>query len=112
MVLKNSVAKIFDSKPRQWGLRGDPYLWRALQQLFVSIPLPCSKETFTEHFDEFFQEITNHSLHDHEEFFIDRFSHGGMSSGYISPKYWRKHTLPFLIDNLYKENNHLQENDE
>ena len=28
------VSEIFKEKPRYWGLRGDPYLWKAMEEHF------------------------------------------------------------------------------
>jgi len=41
-----SVSIIFKSKPKRWGLRGDPYLWDELEKNFSTILFPCSKECF------------------------------------------------------------------
>ena len=72
------------------GLRGDSYLWDELQQIFNTIPLPCSKASFIHHFEDFFQELTNHSFKSESDFWVEKCDHGGMSSGSISVELWQK----------------------
>lgn len=38
------VSKIFNDEPVQWGLRGDPYLWREMAQRLKEIEMPYSAE--------------------------------------------------------------------
>ena len=35
-----NISEIFEKEPLQWGLRGDPYLWREMQLYFSSTPIP------------------------------------------------------------------------
>jgi len=35
----NLVADLFDPEPEQWGLRGDPYLWREMKETFAETQL-------------------------------------------------------------------------
>ncbi|MEH7108845.1 hypothetical protein [Bacillus sp. JJ1764] len=103
--MKPSVAKIFEQKSEQWGLRGDPYLWDELQQVFSTIPLPCSKTCFIQHFEKFFQKLTNHSFKSESDFWVEKYDHGGMSSGGIGVDFLHKKTLPLLFTRLEKLNN-------
>ncbi len=98
--MENSVSIIFNDRPKQWGLRGDPYLWDELKQSFKTVPLPCFEIMFMQYFAEFFQEITNHTYTNESNLFVEEFSHGGMSSGVISMKFWQEIALPLLITNL------------
>lgn len=100
-----SVSIIFNYKPNKWGYRGDPYLWDRLQQSFKTIPLPCPETIFMQHFDKFFLEITNHPSTNEADFFVEEFSHGGISSGFISIKFWQVSALPLLITKLRYFNN-------
>jgi hypothetical protein len=34
------VSEIFEEEPRHWGLRGDPFLWRELKEIFKEIDMP------------------------------------------------------------------------
>lgn len=102
--MDHSVSIIFNCKPKQWEYRGDPYLWDRLQQSFKTIPLPCQETTFRQCFDKFFREITDHSLNNETDFFVEKFSHGGMSSGFISVKFWKETALPLLVTKLRQFN--------
>lgn len=99
------LSSIFDEKPWQWGGRGDPYLWEELSLQFKEIDLPNTEEEFRTIFMDKYREITNVSLDDNNDVFIERFSHGGMSSGMISYEFWRERALPLLIEryNFLKE---------
>ncbi|MBM7648176.1 hypothetical protein JOC78_001118 [Bacillus ectoiniformans] len=101
--MRNSVSIIFQSKPEQWGLRGDPYLWDELEQEFTDISLPCSKMCFIGHFKNHFHKLTNHPFDtDTDSFTMEEYDHGGMSSGQISVRFWRERGLPLLLKRLEK----------
>ena len=38
------VSQVFDPKPEQWGLRGDPYLWDELKEKLEHVELPESQD--------------------------------------------------------------------
>lgn len=103
--MNQTVSAIFEQKPVQWGLRGDPYLWEDLQSAFASIPLPCPVSQFVEQFNILFIELTNQTLNsENEHVYIEKYAHGGMSSGHISLTFWKERALPLLIGRLQKEN--------
>ena len=105
--MENSVSIIFELPPKQWGLRGDPYLWEELQQYFKTISLPCSEASFMQYFASFFQEITNRSFKGDSNFFVEKYARGGMSSGCISLNFWKEQALPLLISNLQSNNKRI-----
>ena len=37
-----TVGSLFEEEPKQWGLRGDPFMWRELKEIFSQVPLPAS----------------------------------------------------------------------
>jgi hypothetical protein len=39
-----NISEIFEEEPIQWGLRGDPWLWRELKSKFESVPMPETSE--------------------------------------------------------------------
>lgn len=49
---------------------------------------PETEEQFTAPIQQIYQQLTEASLTDHEPIFIERYSHGGMSRGYVSPQFW------------------------
>ena len=94
---KATIADLFEPKPEQWGLRGDPYLWRETAQYFCDAPLPSSLIQLTAALEEAFLLLTNKSISFSGNFHIPRHSHGGMSSGHISTEFWRKRAIPLLL---------------
>lgn|SRR5690554_404914 len=104
--MENSLSIIFTPKPQSWGLRGDSFLWDELEQYFATIPFSCSKSHFIELFEEQFQKFTNEHFKGNrkEAIFVEKFSHGGMSSGQISIPFWEQEGLPLLLHRLEKVN--------
>jgi hypothetical protein len=95
-----SVAEIFIKRPSYWGLRGDSYLWGDLEEYFSSIYLPLTEEEFLSMFYTAFQTLTGRAFKTEEIIHVEKYSHGGMSSGMISPEFWRDTALPKLTERL------------
>ena len=96
MVRKVTVASLFQEEPVQWGLRGDPYLWREMRSHFERTSLPDTAAELRVLIEIAFESLTGHSISASREFIVERFKHGGMSSGYISPDFWRDEAIPLL----------------
>ena len=75
--------------PERWGLRGDPFLWEELRASLGRQELPDSASALLKTISARFRELTAHKLLNEGQLFIKRYSHGGMSSGYIDMGYWR-----------------------
>ena len=97
MTRTETVASLFQEEPTQWGLRGDPYLWREMHHHFERVPLPATADELSDLIETAFESLTGHSTSAGNHFFIERFSHGGMSSGHISPEFWRDKAMPLLL---------------
>lgn len=95
-----SVGNLFNPSPHSWGLRGDPYLWDDLALLFKHVPLPPSVETLSAMLEAAFLTQTAHLLQtvDSSPFFVERYAHGGMSSGGVSPEFWRDKAFPLILE--------------
>ena len=91
-----TLANLFEDEPRQWGLRGDPHLWREMKATLGSHDYPNTDEQLTALLEQTYQSLTGMPLSHQEPFFIERFSHGGMSSGYVSPHFWAQIAIPLL----------------
>lgn len=90
------VSDLFVPFPQQYGLRGDAYLWGSLAAYFFSWPMDAETEIET-NFKNAFAQMTRHEFdRAPDEFFDERFAHGGMSSGHISMDWWRREGLPLL----------------
>ncbi|MBE7532742.1 MAG: hypothetical protein HS099_23810 [Ardenticatenaceae bacterium] len=93
-----TIADLFVEEPMQWGVRGDPHLWRAMRNYFTAVPLPTHLAELEEKIAQAFLVLSGQPLSTPEMFYVARFAHGGMSSGYISPSFWRERALPLLRD--------------
>lgn len=96
MSQSRTIADLFAEEPAQWGLRGDPYLWRAMREYFAAVPLPPRVSALEEKIAHAFLVLSGQPLSAPDNFYAPQFAHGGMSSGYISPEYWRVRALPLL----------------
>ena len=91
------IAKIFETEPVQWGLRGDKYLWRELKERFSRTDMPDDSEQLKRLIEREYEVATKYSISHQEHFAIERFMHGGMSSGCISPDFWVDSGIPLLV---------------
>ena len=91
-----TIAELFHPEPEQWGLRGDPYLWREMKNAFADTPMPESGEEFRVKFESAFLDFVGVPLDDREHHYVERYSHGGMSSGQICFDFWSKHATSIL----------------
>jgi molybdenum cofactor cytidylyltransferase len=91
-----TLARLFEEEPRQWRLRGDPHLWREMRDTLERYDYPDTEERLAALLEATYQHLTGMPLSHHEPFFIERFSHGGMSSGYVSPPFWTEIAIPLL----------------
>ncbi len=91
-----TLANLFQEEPRRWGLRGDPYLWREMQATLGSDAYPSTEEQLTVLLEQTYQQLTGILLSNHDSVFVERYSHGGMSSGAVSPPFWIETAIPLL----------------
>lgn len=91
------IASLFLPEPIQWGLRGDPYLWREMAEHLQDAPLPESEQALAIILEQLFLELTEHPLTHPTHFAVQRHAHGGMSSGGIAPAFWRECGIPLLL---------------
>lgn len=92
------LSDLFIAEPRQWGLRGDPHLWHEMKSRVDDLAYPQTDEQFTQLFEELYHQLIGASLHQTEPVFVERYSQGGMSSGYVSPEFWWDRALPLLLE--------------
>ena len=91
-----TLARLVKEEPRQWRLRGDPHLWREMKATLGSHDYPDTEEQLTALLEQTYEQLTGMPLSYQEPFFIERFSRGGMSSGYVSPQFWAEIAIPLL----------------
>ncbi|MCP1622354.1 hypothetical protein [Pseudomonas nitroreducens] len=93
-----SVAELFREEPIQWGLRGDPYLWREMAEHLADAPWPASEAALTQRLTELFEQLAGIDLQHPTHVHLPRHAHGGMSSGMISSAFWRERAIPLLVE--------------
>jgi molybdenum cofactor cytidylyltransferase len=96
MQTPRTLARLFEEVPRQWGLRGDPHLWQEMKATLGSYDYPSTEEQLTVLLEQTYQQLTRVPLTNPDPIFIERYSHGGMSSGYVSPPFWVEIAIPLL----------------
>lgn len=104
-----TVAEIFRERPEHWGLRGDPYLWDDLEEVFREIPLPYEEECFLSKLNLAIDEITGQRLEEGEDIDVEMYDHGGLSSGKVSYDFWTNTAIPILIGRLNKKNREIRD---
>ena len=87
---------LFDPEPEQWGLRGDPYLWREMKATVCGRPCPASDDELEVVIRDLFLRLTGVPLGEQEFVGVLRYAHGGMSSGQVSSEFWSTKALPLL----------------
>tara|TARA_R110000744_G_scaffold35055_2_gene81407 strand:- start:4371 stop:4721 length:351 start_codon:yes stop_codon:yes gene_type:complete len=89
--MKRVFADLFAVPPQTWGARGEPYLWEDIRQHAIDndIQLPDSIEKLPVLVHSVFNNLTLHTVNEREWFFVEKYAHGGMSSGHIDPSGWR-----------------------
>ncbi|SDA34113.1 hypothetical protein SAMN03159355_05868 [Pseudomonas sp. NFPP10] len=93
---ERSVARLFAEEPLSWGLRGDPYLWRAMATHLAHTPWPATAQQLEALIVQAFEQLTGRAWSSAGHFFVEAFAHGGMSSGGISMGFWHERGLPLL----------------
>jgi hypothetical protein len=96
MQADKTIAHLFQEEPTRWGLRGDPYLWREMQAALGSYVYPSTEEQLTVLLEQTYQQLTGTPLSNPDPVFVERYSHGGMSSGSVSPQFWTEQAIPLL----------------
>lgn len=92
------VSDIFEKEPVQWGLRGDPFLWRELKETFREIDMPDTAQELRRLIEKEYEKSTGYSISYQKKFSIERFHSHGMSSSSISPDFWVNSGIPLLIN--------------
>lgn len=82
------VADLFRVPPSQWALRGDRFLWSAMQSRLEESRLPATCSDLDTILENAFRELTGRSMSDATDFHLEKYSQGGMSSGHISMDFW------------------------
>jgi hypothetical protein len=93
------MEELFAERPEQWGLRGDEFVWTALEVRLDGLPVPDDKRALEDLLVAAFNGIVGVNLRD-ENFweqgdsgdsgvYREEFAHGGISSGLVCLEVWR-----------------------
>ena len=95
------LLKIFEEKPERWGFRGDPYFWDYLKELAGNMDI-ISPDALEKWIKEEYLSLSGKALTDKYMDFavVERFAHGGMSSGGVDNQWWMNEGIPLLKSRL------------
>ena len=96
-MIRNNLAYLFEVEPSQWGLRGDPFLWREMKANINSKEVDRAND-FEQLLNDLFLELTKSRPENTTTIFVERYSLGGMSSGQVSSDFWLKTAFPMLVE--------------
>ncbi len=91
------VGDLFLPEPQRWGLRGDRFLWLAMKERLASSRLPTTFSGLILSIESAYFAETGHKLEMEPYFYLEKFAHGGMSSGGIAPEFWMGNGIPLLL---------------
>lgn len=94
------VGGLFVRAPFQWGLRGDPGAWAAMQDLLADVDMPDNVFTLLDLLVDAFETVVGVPLRTHDEdvVWVEAFNRGGISGGAVSLTVWRERLIHLLID--------------
>ena len=94
------VPALFDPEPQTRGLRGDPYLWRALRAHLAGQDIPAPPGGPASLLHQASRELAGADLASDPAApaYLEQHAHGGTSSGMISPEAWRQRLMPVLAE--------------
>ncbi|MDO7874401.1 hypothetical protein Q5H93_06625 [Hymenobacter sp. ASUV-10] len=92
----HSLRQIFQPTPGQWGLRGDPYLWQELEQVFAQLQPPADPAAADALLQALYINLVGEAPAPGRPAFVARYAHGGMSSGQVDADFWLTRGFPLL----------------
>jgi hypothetical protein len=95
------MGALFQPPPEQWGVRGDVWVWWAMQERLEGVPVPDRDEDVARLLVDTFVALVGVDPYAPQEgdgttVFREEFSHGGMSGGMIHLPWWREKLFPLL----------------
>jgi hypothetical protein len=75
--IPRTVADLFQEEPWQWGMRGDPHLWREMKTALGSSAYPSTEEQLAALLEQTYQQLTGTPLAQREPIYVERYNHGG-----------------------------------
>ena len=102
-VKSESITNEIFKKPTQYGLRGDPYLWKELEILSISKEIK-NEEGFRHFLIQNIERIISNKLEKGKSIFVAKYNFGGMSGGSISCDFWLDKGIPILMSQFKEKN--------
>ena len=93
-----NLSMLFEEKPEQFGTRGDFYFWEYLQEYFRCDIEMESKDEFVTSIKQQFELISGEPLKIDAMPYVEKFAHGGISSGVLCGELWLNRAIPLLIE--------------
>lgn len=97
-----TMSLLFEEKPRNWGLRGDPILWDMMKDRLRFKEIPEWESVIQLIIEEKYYFITGQNINDDEFKYNEKFDNDGISGGHCSPEFWRTKAIPQIIKNFQK----------
>ena len=96
MTGRPNLGSLFELKPDQWGLRGDPGLWNELASKLIDVPLPESFSALWQILELAYETSVGQPLTNPKAVYVKRFDQGGMSHGLVDPRTWATKLFPLI----------------
>jgi len=93
----NFVSKYFYPEPIQWGLRGDPYLWKDMKQKTESTNIPITANELEKLLHKLFKELVGEVPQKGNVIHVKKYETVGMSKGMISSDFWLEKGFALII---------------
>jgi len=74
---------------------------------FAQTPIPNTAEKLITLIQSAFEQLTDHSMAEQDIFYVERFNHGGMSGGFVSPEFWQNKAIPLIREQYQQIKNEL-----
>ena len=99
--MPHTMGDLFADEPRQWGLRGDPFVWAAMRERLDATPIPAEATDAERLLRQAFDAVVGVDLDDPgagEPVYREEFAQAGVSSGYVHVATWRDRLIPLLVE--------------
>ena len=100
--MKKDLSLLFENEPRQWGLRGDQYMWQELKEESVGKDFPLTDVDLAEIVAKKFKDVSGVSLTIDAQPYVEKYAHGGMSTGRLSGLFWMGKGMYQIFKNYYE----------
>jgi hypothetical protein len=99
----NFLCGYFEPEPIQWGLRGDPPLWRDMKQKTVDTIAPSTICELDKLLNDLFKELTGENPQKGRNIYVKKYDQGGMSRGIVSSDFWLDRGFPLIMQRCFEK---------